>query len=226
MIFKIVNVTNETVSIAEVDFKGEVVTTTNEFPAIGFVDAYHPKKGYKEPEFLKTEDMSPGDCDKYLLGVAEGHLASAMEVLRIEFPTPSVHVRTTGSKVFALEEYAAGELRLLPLTQCIKEVKEKQTSPWHCSIGGKAYSLSKPSGYSPPAWFVRSVDDKKNEVNMKLVKKTVTLSAKSDERKDTMKCVIPILVNTRKVVYGTELVMFKEATEKPATETKRKFAQI
>jgi hypothetical protein len=212
------------VSLSKTDFKGEAEVAIKKIAAKDVIETFVPKKSYKVPECLKEEDMEPEASDKYMIGLHQGVLASAMEVLRMECPTPSVYVRTSpGSKVYALKDYDVGAFVLLPISQALKEAKQ---GLFQCTIDNNTYELQKPTDFCPPAWYVRSSKEKR-EVNMKVIKKAhVTLRVSGSDEKDTSfvkKCIVTLLVNTKKLKNGTEIVVFKDAEKAPKEKA---FGQI
>ena len=125
--------------------------------------------------------------------------------------------------VFALREFEAGDCELLPMSQALKDATGSKQGLFQCTIDNHTYELRKPTDFSPPAWFVRSSKHKK-EVNMKVIKKSVILEAfEEDHTSKRKKCILPLLVNTKKLKNGTELVVFEDTCAEKAPS---KFGQI
>ena len=210
------------VTLSNVDFKGAVGPSTRTFPAEYVMENLSVKKNYKPPEILKKADMEPESSEKYLLTLHQGHLAFAMENLFMHFCTPAVCVRTPKS-VFALREFEAGDCELLPMSQALKDATGSKQGLFQCTIDNHTYELRKPTDFSPPAWFVRTSKDKK-EVNMKIIKKSITVEAFEEAIGSVKKkCILPLLVNTKKLKNGTELVVFEDTCAEKAPS---KFGQI
>ena len=209
------------VNLSMLDFMGNCMRDRTEWAAEEFVSKFLPKKSYKTPEAIDKDHMVPGG-DRYDRVCHQSALVSAMDILKEQYPTPNVFVTAAPAKVFAFQSFAIGECKLLPISQAIKDAK----SWFACKVDGMAYDLSRPGDYSPPAWFVKK-SDVMSEVNMKVISEVVTVSttlgtSKKPDKK--IKVTIPVLINSKKLTKGTELVMYKASEDR--APTKRPFAEV
>jgi len=135
--------------------------------------------------------------------------------------------------VFATATIASKELLMVPATMALSaEDDSKKRATFCCKITGsdQLFNLmpQKTKECAAPCWYVRASDDA-DEANVTIKNVNMYMSRASDTKTGRGKVhviSIPCLTNNKKIEIGDEIVMFKEAEEKPDPSSKKRVATI
>ena len=163
--------------------------------------------------------------------VVMAKVLAALDIAAKLYPHPTNIVCMSGPKsLIADANIKKGAITLVPTTRKMKVAARGAPTSFLCRVDGLVIELSQNANSVVPAWFCNSAIDKK-EVNLKISTMTVVVDTTADTEggdkhynsKSTID--IQILVNTRALKVGDELVYYQAAAPKGNT-TKRPFDMI
>ena len=183
---------------------------------------------YENSTYPKDSPLADTNWEHF--GYKTGVMA-AMGLLSRQIGDAKVLVRQKPRKaVFALCNFAASKLVLVPMTmsvKCVKVGSDEASSGLDCrgeAPAGHVLVLNPMSGsdVTVPAWSLTPVDDRK-KANMEIAYRSVSVRVCIGNLSDTDRYEIPVYINTCAVTKGTELRFYREP--KPKAD-KRAFAVI
>ena len=163
--------------------------------------------------------------------VVMAKVLAALDIAAKLYPHPTNIVCMSGPKsLIADATIKKGAITLVPTTRKMKVAAHGVTLGFLCRVDGLVIELTQNANSVVPAWFCNSAIDKK-EVNLKISTMTVVVDTTADTEggdkhynsKSTID--IQILVNTRALKVGDELVYYQAVAPKGNT-TKRPFDVI
>ena len=164
--------------------------------------------------------------------VVMAKVLAALDIAAKLYPHPTNIVCMSGPKsLIADANIKKGAITLVPTTRKMKVAARGVTLGFLCRVDGLVIQLSQAANSVVPAWFCNSAIDKK-EVNLKISTMTVVVDTTADTEggdkhynsKSTID--IQILVNTRALKVGDELVHYQAAPKESTASNKRPFDMI
>ena len=166
--------------------------------------------------------------------VVMAKVLAALDIAAKLYPHPTNIVCMSGPKsLIADANIKKGAITLVPTTRKMKVAAHGVTIGFLCRVDGFVIELNRAADAEMvvPAWFCNSSIEKK-EVNLKLSTLTVVVDTAADtadgDKHYNSKSIIDIqiLVNTRVLKVGDELVYYQAATKESTASHKRPFDMI
>ena len=184
------------------------------------------------PEVLRVHADHMKDNDEWATSIAKAKVTIALDLVYAKYASTATHVvvRLSPKAVFAGGAMKRNECVMVPTTMKIKVADEGDSNRdplFMCDADGQdveicpSFSVTKPV----PAWYVNPTSDKKR-ANIKISMGKVSVDMKLAKNTSESTVAIPVLVNTRAVSEGDELMYYSDASASRSQGVKRPFDLI